>query len=106
MSDTGILTTIAGVSMTFVGFTGLLISLRGGREKGSWDPFQLYQLTGVIVYGLTSLFGSLGVIVFAGLIGPGLALRLVGGVLAVTVLVVRSLLAAAGAGGLSATAAS
>lgn len=69
--------------MTFVGFTALLIALRGGRPQSNWDAFQRFQFTIVIVHSLTTVFGSLGVIVIAGLIGEVLALRLAGIALAV-----------------------
>jgi hypothetical protein len=82
MESTGILTTLASVSMTFVGFTALLMAFRGGRGTG-WDAFQRFQFTIVISHSLTSVFGSLGVIVIAGLIGEVPALRVAGIALAV-----------------------
>jgi len=75
VENTGILTPIAGVAMSFVGFTGLLITWRGGPGHGEFDEFELFQLMSVVVVGLTVLFGSLGVIVFADLLGPSAALR-------------------------------
>jgi hypothetical protein len=90
MESTGILTTLASVSMTFVGFTALLIALRGGRPQGSWDAFQRFQFTIVIAHSLTAVFGSLGVIVIAGLIGEVPALRLAGAALAVIAIVLAN----------------
>jgi len=90
MESTGILTTLASVSMTFVGFTALLIAFRGGRPQDDWNAFQRFQFTIVIAHSLTAVFGSLGVIVIAGLIGEVPALRFAGMALAVVSIVLTN----------------
>ena len=75
VSDTGILTTLAAISMSFAGFAGLIITLRG-RGADGWGAFELFQLNIVLIYAFATLFGSLGVIVVAGIIGDEWTLRL------------------------------
>ena len=87
MENTGILTTIAGVAMSFVGFTGLLITLRGGAGRGQLDEFEHYQLMAVVAVSLTVLFGSVGLIVFADLLGRDDAMRVTSAGLALVTLI-------------------
>ena len=48
---------MAGLSMSFVGFTGLMNALRRGSD--TWAPMELYQLRIIVAYALATLFGSL-----------------------------------------------
>lgn len=79
MPDTGILTPIAGISMSFAGFAGLFIALRGKRE-GGLGAFELLELNTIIGYAFAVLFGSLGVIPVSRIVGEDASLRL-GGIL-------------------------
>ena len=59
---------MAGLAMSFVGFTGLMNALR--RRVDAWTQMELYQLRIIVAYALATLFGSLLTIPFAELLGP------------------------------------
>jgi predicted permease len=48
---------MAGLAMSFVGFTGLMNALR--RAGDSWAPIELYQLRIIVAYATATLFGAL-----------------------------------------------
>jgi hypothetical protein len=80
--------TMAGLAMSFVGFTGLMNALR--RRGDAWTKMELYQLRIVVAYAIATLFGSLLTIPFVELLGPhdgvqwlALVMLLVSGALAV-----------------------
>jgi hypothetical protein len=58
---------MAGLSMSFVGFTGLMNALRRGSD--TWAPMELYQLRIIVAYAIVTLFGSLLTIPFAEFFG-------------------------------------
>jgi hypothetical protein len=57
ISDDGFFLTMAGLSMSFVGFTGLMNALRRGSD--TWAPMELYQLRIIVAYAIATLFGAL-----------------------------------------------
>jgi hypothetical protein len=74
---------IAGVSMSFAAFTGLYLALRPQDE--AWKAYEVAQVSAIILYGLTSLFGALLIVPLADLIGESLALRLLSAALLIVV---------------------
>jgi predicted permease len=58
---------MAGLSMSFVGFTGLMNALRRGGE--TWAQIELYQLRIIVAYATATLFGSLLTVPFVELFG-------------------------------------
>src|SRR5439155_19402354 len=71
--DEAFFLTVAGIAMSFAGFAGLMNALR--RRGESWAPIELYQLSIIVAYAITSLLGSLSSFQFVELLG------LLGGVL-------------------------
>lgn len=67
MVDESFFLTVAGIAMSFAGFTGLMNSLRPTGE--TWAPMDLYQLRIIVAYAITTLFGALSTIPFVGLFG-------------------------------------
>jgi hypothetical protein len=65
--------TMAAVSTSFAGFAGLYLALR--PHGAAWEEYEVAQVTTIILYGLTTLFGSLLLVPLADLIGESLALR-------------------------------
>jgi hypothetical protein len=72
----GFFLTIAGLSMSFVGFAGLMNALR--RPGETWEAMALYQLRIIVAYGLATLFGALLVIPFVELFGQHAGLQSLG----------------------------
>jgi hypothetical protein len=64
---------IAAISMSFAGFAGLYLALR--PHGAAWEEYEAAQVTTIILYGLTTLFGSLLLVPLADLVGESLALR-------------------------------
>ena len=58
---------MAGLSMSFVGFTGLMNALR--RGSATWAPMELYQLRIIVAYAIATLFGSLLIFPFVEFFG-------------------------------------
>jgi hypothetical protein len=73
MSDPFFFLTMAAVSTSFAGFAGLYLALR--PHGLVWEEYEVAQVTTIILYGLTTLFGSLLLIPLADLIGESRALR-------------------------------
>ena len=67
MLDEGFFLTLAGLSMSFAGFAGLMNALR--RRGETWEPMELYQLRIIVAYAITTLFGALLVVPFVELFG-------------------------------------
>jgi hypothetical protein len=65
--DEGFFLTVAGLSMSFAGFAGLMNALR--RRGETWEPMELYQLRIIVAYAITTLFGALLVVPFAEVFG-------------------------------------
>jgi hypothetical protein len=74
VSNPALFYAIAGVSVSFAGFAGLYLALR--PHGAAWEEYEVAQVTTIILYGLTTLFGSLLLVPLADLIGESLALRL------------------------------
>lgn len=76
MTDASFFYAIAGISMSFVGFTGLINALR--RRGEAWQPVELLHLNVTVVYAFATLFAALSAVPLAGLLGPANALRSLG----------------------------
>lgn len=59
--------------MSFAAFAGLYLALR--PQDAAWKAYEVAQVSTIILYGLTTLFGSLLIVPLADLIGESLALR-------------------------------
>ena len=66
MPDQGFFLTIAGIAMSFAGFTGLLNAFRGGT---AWNPMLLYQLKLIVAYAVATLFAALSIVPLAAIFG-------------------------------------
>ena len=74
MSNPALFYAIAGISMSFAGFAGLYVALR--PHDAAWEAYEVGQVSTVILFGLTALFGSLLIVpLFADLIDESAALR-------------------------------
>jgi hypothetical protein len=73
LSNPALFYAIAAVSMSFAGFAGLYLALR--PHGAAWEEYEVAQVSTIILYGLTTLFGSLLLVPLADLIGESLALR-------------------------------
>jgi hypothetical protein len=69
--------------MSFAGFAGLYLALRPQGE--AWKAYEEAQVSTIILYGLTTLFGALLIVPLADLIGESPALRVMSAVLLVVV---------------------
>jgi hypothetical protein len=58
---------VAGLAMSFAGFTGLMNALR--RQGETWAPMDLYQLRIIVAYAIATLFASILTIPFVELFG-------------------------------------
>jgi hypothetical protein len=65
--------TMAAVSTSFAGFAGLYLVLRPHGQD--WEEYEVAQVTTIILYGLTTLFGSLLLIPLVEMLGESRALR-------------------------------
>jgi hypothetical protein len=74
--DEGFFLTMAGLAMSFVGFTGLMNALR--RRDDAWAPMELYQLRIIVAYAIATLFGALLTVPFVDLFGPREGLQWLG----------------------------
>ena len=83
MNNAPLFYAIAGVSMSFAGFAGLYLALRPQDEE--WKAYERAQISTIILYGLTTLFGSLLIIPLADEIGESPALRVMSAALLVVV---------------------
>jgi hypothetical protein len=84
MSNPFFFLTMAAVSTSFAGFAGLYLALR--PHGPDWEEYEVAQVTTIILYGLTTLFGALLLIPLADMLGEPRALRVMSaGVLAVVV---------------------
>lgn len=82
MTNPALFYAIAAVSMSFAGFAGLYLALR--PQGAAWQEYEVAQVSTIILYGLTTLFGSLLIVPLADLIGESTALRVMSvGILAV-----------------------
>jgi len=79
--DEGFFLTIAGLAMSFAGFTGLMNALR--RSGETWQPMELYQLRIIVAYAITTLFGALFVVPFVELLGQHDGIQWLGGLMLV-----------------------
>jgi hypothetical protein len=64
---------IAAVSTSFAGFAGLYLALR--PHGAAWKEYEVAQVSTIILFALTSLFGALLIVPLADLIGESPALR-------------------------------
>jgi hypothetical protein len=74
--DESFFLTMAGLSMSFAGFAGLMNALR--RRGETWAPMELYQLRIIVAYAIATLFGSLLTIPFVELFGTRNGLQWLG----------------------------
>ncbi len=79
--DESFFLTMAGLSMSFAGFAGLMNALR--RRGETWAPMELYQLRIIVAYAIATLFGSLLTIPFVELFGPRDGLQWLGFVMVI-----------------------
>jgi hypothetical protein len=73
VSNQALFYAIAGISMSFAGFAGLYLALR--PHDAEWKPYEVAQVSTIILYALTTLFGALLVVPLAELIDETWALR-------------------------------
>jgi hypothetical protein len=73
VSNPALFYAIAAVSVSFAGFAGLYLALR--PHGTAWEEYEVAQVTTIILYALTTLFGALLVVPLADLIGESAALR-------------------------------
>ncbi len=64
---------LAGISMSFVGFSSLFMAFR--RREAGWELHDVGRLTGIVLWGLLTVFGALLVVPIASLIGASSGLR-------------------------------
>jgi hypothetical protein len=64
---------LAAVSTSFAGFAGLYLALR--PQNAAWKAHEVNQVNTIILYALTTLFGSLLFVPLADLVGESSALR-------------------------------
>ena len=83
MSNPALFYAIAAVSMSFAGFAGLYLALR--PAGAAWEAYEVSQISTIILYALTTLFGALLIVPLADLIGEALALRVTSAALLVVV---------------------
>lgn len=76
MSDASFFYAVTGISMSFVGFTGLINALRPRGE--AWRPLELLHLNVTVLYAFATLFAALSAVPLAGLLGQADALRSLG----------------------------
>jgi hypothetical protein len=74
---------LAAVSTTFAGFAGLYLALR--PHGAAWKEYEVRQVSTIIMYALTTLFGALLIVPLVDLIGESPALRVMSAVLLVVV---------------------
>ena len=74
MSNPSLLFAIGGISMSFAGFGGLFVALR--PHGAEWQRHEVGQLSGIILFALTAMFGALLLVPIASLIGESIAIRL------------------------------
>jgi hypothetical protein len=74
---------LAAVSTSFAGFAGLYLALR--PQGAAWKEYEVRQVSTIIMYALTTLFGALLIVPLADLIGESPALRVMSAVLLVVV---------------------
>lgn len=84
MSNAPLFYAIAAISTSFAGFAGLYLALR--PQGAAWKAYEVGQVSTIIFYGLTTLFGALLIVPLADLIGESLALRVMSAGLLVVVL--------------------
>ncbi len=83
MSNPALFYAIAGVSMSFAGFAGLYLALR--PQGAAWKAYESAQVSTIILYGLTTLFGALLIVPLADELGESPALRVMSAGLLVVV---------------------
>ena len=83
MSNPALFNAIAAVSVSFAGFAGLYLALR--PQGAAWKAYEGAQVSTIILFGLTTLFGALLIVPLADLIGESPAFRVMSAVLFVVV---------------------
>ena len=83
MSNPALFYAIAAISTSFAGFAGLYLALR--PHGAAWEEYEVVQVNTIILYGLTTLFGSLLIVPLADLIGESPAIRVLSAGLLVVV---------------------
>jgi L-asparagine transporter-like permease len=86
VSNPAFLFALAGVSMSFVGFSSLFVALR--RRDTEWQFHEAAEVNGIVLSGLLTLFSALLVVPIASFIGDSAAFRVMSAaLLAVTLYV-------------------
>jgi hypothetical protein len=75
VTDEPFFLTIAGISMSFAGFAGLMNAL---RRSETWEAMHLYQLRIIVAYAVATLFAALTAIPAAALFGQRDAVQWLG----------------------------
>ena len=73
MSNPALFYALAAISTSFAGFAGLYLALR--PHGAAWEEYEVAQISTIILYALTTLFGALLIVPLVDLIGESLALR-------------------------------
>jgi uncharacterized membrane protein len=84
VSNPAFLFSIAGISMSFVGFASLFLALR--RQGTEWQPEEVGQVNAIVLFGLLTMFSALSIVPISSLIGESAALRAMSAALLVVVL--------------------
>jgi hypothetical protein len=74
---------LGAVSTSFAGFAGLYLALR--PPGAAWKEYEVSQVSTIILFALTTLFGALLIVPLADLLGESPAIRLMSAVLLVVV---------------------
>jgi hypothetical protein len=84
VSSPAFLFSIAGISMSFVGFASLFLALR--RHGAEWQPEEVGQVNAIVLFGLLTMFSALLVVPMSSLLGESDALRVMSAALLVVAL--------------------
>jgi hypothetical protein len=83
LSNAPLFYAIAAVSVSFAGFAGLYLALR--PQGAAWKQYEVVQVSTIILFALTALFGALLIVPLADLLGESEALRVMSAALLVFV---------------------
>jgi hypothetical protein len=73
LSNLSLIPAIAGISMSFAGFAGLLLAVR--PKDSPWQRSEIGQINAIVGYALTALFSALFVVPLASVLDVATAIR-------------------------------
>jgi hypothetical protein len=74
LTNLSVIPAIAGISMSFAGFAGLLLAVR--PKDSPWHPAEIGQINAIVGFALTALFSALFVVPLASLLDVSTAIRI------------------------------